>query len=157
MGIQLNLGDHISRFDQFVPFPKEYRADIQWARSQAKAIANTKPSSNMYFRSLPFGRTLSDILNDRSVWVNWFEDPYMATGMTILYNGKYDIGLSVWAFRSRQRLLATLIHELAHVGGAPDETTQAEDAVYRCGLGSKSEFETGIDDPNTPYIPGHRG
>lgn len=158
MGIQLNLGDFISRFEEFVAFPNDYRADIQWARSQAKAIANTKPGANVYFRSLPAGRTLSSMLNDRSLWVSWWNGTTTAWGYTIGYDGKFEIGISYYAFRGgKKRVLGTLIHELAHVGGADETNTAAEDALYHCGLGTKTELLTGVDDPSTPFIPGYRG
>ncbi|HET7540392.1 MAG TPA: hypothetical protein VFK05_10995 [Polyangiaceae bacterium] len=157
MGIQLNLGDHVAKFNQFVAIPPLLQADAQWARSQAKAIANTKPGANAYFRSLPNRRTLSALLADGSIWVNYFTNSIVA-GMTYTLGGISDIGITYSAFHvGRKFVLATLIHELAHVNGAPADTTQAEDAVMHCGLGTLNELNTGIDDPSTPYIPGHHG
>ena len=54
----------------------------------------------------------------------------------------------------QQMVLATLIHELAHAGGAPILTGHAaERAVLACGLGKQSELKRGVDDPKTPYDP----
>jgi hypothetical protein len=155
MGIQLNLGRHISLWEEFGPFLRpEHIEDMQWVRGQAKAIANTKPSANQYFRSLPFHRTLSDILNDRTLWVSYFKNGGTLRGYCISRDGKkFEIGLTDLAFRNRQLALGTLIHELAHVGGAPANTSQAEDAVYHCGLGTFREYELGEDDSSTPYDP----
>ena len=63
------------------------------------------------------------------------------------------------AFRiGRWTVLATLIHELAHCNGAPGgASTVAEDALVHCGLGRRSELQTGVDDPRTPYTPGLSG
>lgn len=157
MGIQLNLGDHRSRNPDFISIPRENVADAKWARIQAIAIANSRPSANVYFRSLPGHRSLSSLLADRSIWVNYWVG-FTVEGGAFTLDGISDIGLSYWAFRhGRRYVLSTLIHELAHVDGAPDNTTQAEDALVHCGLGTLAEMRTGIDDPSTPYIPGHHG
>jgi hypothetical protein len=57
----------------------------------------------------------------------------------------------------RLKVLGILIHELAHIAGATDFTTKAEDALVHCGLGTLQELETGINDPSTPYDPGIQG
>lgn len=66
-------------------------------------------------------------------------------------------------------MLATVIHELAHIGGAGGGATgllctafssachAAERAVLECGLGNRREHRTGVDDPATPYDPGILG
>jgi hypothetical protein len=54
-------------------------------------------------------------------------------------------------------VLGILIHELAHIAGATDFTTKAEDALVHCGLGTLQELAAGINDPSTPYDPGTRG
>lgn len=154
MGIQLNIGDHHPWFSEFVAIPGNLRADAQWARAQAKAIANTKPSANAYFRTLPGHRTLSALLADGKIWVNYYNGSGTAMGM------RYDneIGISYWSFyKGKNHVLGTLIHELAHINGAPDETFQAENALVHCGLGTLSELNTGVDDQKTPFVPGTRG
>jgi hypothetical protein len=58
----------------------------------------------------------------------------------------------------KEMVLATLIHELAHIAGAPGgDSRAAEDALIHCGLGKKSEANTNIDDRSTPYDPGATG
>jgi hypothetical protein len=57
----------------------------------------------------------------------------------------------------RLKVLGILIHELAHVAGATDFTTKAEDALVHCGLATLRELTTGINDPSTPYDPGSQG
>jgi len=102
-------------------------------------------------------RSLSALLADGSIWVNYLKTPTVA-GQTYTMGGFSEIGITYSAFHAgRLYALATLIHELAHVNGAPVDTGQAEDAVMHCGLGTLEELNTGIDDPNTPYIPGHTG
>lgn len=152
MGIQLNFGDHVAPFKELTPIPSEYRADAQWARAQAKAIANTKPGANAYFRSLGAGRTLSSLLNDGRIWVSYLTLP--AQGQ----RWKNEIGISYYPFsRGRIKVLGLLIHELAHIAGATEFTTKAEDALVHCGLGTLQELQTGINDPSTPYDPGILG
>jgi hypothetical protein len=157
MGIQLNFGDHVPWFKDFKAIPLALRADAQWIRAQAKAIANTKPSANAYFRALPGHRTLSALLADGSIWVNYFDNP-AAGGQTYTMRGFSEIAIDSRFWNSgRLAALGVLIHELAHVNGAPGDTSQAEDSLVHCGLGSPFELHTGIDLPDTPYRPGATG
>jgi hypothetical protein len=157
VSIQLNIGDHISRFNQFITIPPEYRADARWARTRAKVIASTRPGANVYFRSLSAGRSLSSLLSDRSIWVNYYVGATVS-GAVFTLDGVTDIGITSLTFhQGRQHVLGTLLHELAHVAGASNDSTQAEEALVHCGLGTMAELRSGIDDPKTPYIPGHRG
>jgi len=151
LGIQLNFGERTPRAEQFIAIPKPMRADAQWARAQAKAIANTRPSANTYFRTLPAHRTLSALLADSSIWVSYYTG--VPQGMHYTLGGFNEIGLGYWAFQRRPILLGVLIHELAHAGGAPESTRQAENALVHCGLGTLNELTTGVDDPTTPYDP----
>ena len=134
-------------------FPKENRADMQWARSQARLIAKRRPSADVYFRSLPNKRSLTALLADSSIWVSYYTGETQR-GCYYYQNGYHEIGLSYFAFRTRDQALGTLLHELAHAGGAPGDTSQAESALIHCGLGTMTELRSGIDDPKTPYRPG---
>ena len=71
------------------------------------------------------------------------------------YVGGREIAISDVACRwGRWTMLATLIHELAHVNGAAGGSSRdAESALIHCGLGKRSEQTTGVDDPHTPYDP----
>lgn len=156
MSIQLNLGDHVSSEADFIAIPLELRGQAQWARTKAKWIARTIASADVYFRSQRsgHGRSLTDLLNDRSIWVNYHasSDDF---GYTDAVGGS-EIAITTRSFRiGRWTVLATLIHELAHVNGAPGEedSLEAERAVLECGLGRRSELTTGVDDPFTPYDP----
>jgi len=156
MGMQLNLGDHIAKDHALIAIPSEYRADAQWARSQARVIAYKKTGANVYFRSLPGKRTLTALLDDRSIWVSYTTAPVM--GSHYFLDKFHEIGLGFSAFREGPpTLLGTLIHELAHANGAPDDTYLAEDALVHCGLGTSAELKFGVDDPSTPYRPRWKG
>lgn len=151
--VQINIGDHVSSEAGYVAFPVNRRINVNWARQHARWIAANVPSANVYFRSLPDGRSLTDLLADHRIWINYH--PTMAYfGETNQVSGR-EIAISEMTFRrGKWQVLATLIHELAHAGGAPGgNDTRAERALVACGLGRASERDTGVDDPNTPFDP----
>ena len=157
---QLNIGDHISPVAGYITFPRRYLDDMRWARRRAKVIARTMPSANVYFKTLPEGRTLTNLLSDRTIWVNYHPTigHYGETEFAI--SGGNEIAISNSACRmGRWTLLGTLIHELAHTNGALGEPSHdAERALLHCGLGSRSEARPGArDNPRTPYNPGITG
>jgi len=110
------------------------------------------PEANKYFAHLPFRRTLTHLLEMKSIWVNFSVTMGTDVGQTTMFN---EIAIAPIAFRiGRWTVLATVIHELAHSNGAawgPD-SKEAETATLACGLGRKSEQWLG-DDPYTPYSP----
>jgi len=128
-----------------------------WARTKAIWIAKFKPSADVYFRSLPGARSLSDLLSDNSIWIN-YHPTLMAYGQTDAVGGN-EIAISAISRRmGRWTVLGTLVHELAHVDGAPaGSSNAAELAVLACGMGKARERSTGIDDPYTPYDPTIQG
>ena len=154
--IQINIGDHVSPRIGWVKFPDDLVGQVRWARSRAFRITTDIPSANVYFRTLPNGRSLSDLLNDGSLWVNF--DPVI-TEFGRTNNVHREMAIGKPAFRiGRWTVLATLIHELAHINGAPGgNDRRAEEALLHCGLGKRSEKASGKDDPWTPYDPGIEG
>ncbi|MFC1642484.1 hypothetical protein ACFL5O_07330 [Myxococcota bacterium] len=156
MGMQLNVGDHASPVAGYLAIPPGYRADAQWARTRARAVARGRPSANVYFKTLPGGKSLSALLADNTIWVN-YSVSIGAYGEAVIGGRELAIGPS--AFRmGRWTVLATLIHELAHINGAPGGVSRAaEQALVACGLGRASELRTGVDDPDTPYDPSLSG
>jgi hypothetical protein len=152
MGIQINIGDHTSPIQGWGPFKAPHVDVMKWARARAKSVAQGMPSADRYFMRLPGGRSLRDLLADRSIWLN--HDPRMRDyGMTSL-DYPHEIAIGQIAFiQGRWMVLATMLHELAHVNGAPDDDGSAELTLVHCGLGRRSEITRG-DDPNTPFIPG---
>lgn len=157
MSIQMNIGDHISPHSGWVSVPFDRRNAVGWARTRARRIARNMPSANRYFRSLPNGRSLTQLLGDRSIWINF--DPTTTDFGAQSVDHPHEIAIGPRAFRvGRWTVLATVIHELAHVNGAPGGVdTRAENALLHTGLGSWSEFRSGRDDPRTPYDPGIGG
>ncbi len=153
MSIQINVGDHVSPQAGWVVVPNAKRDQVRWARSRAKKIASGMPSADSYFRSLPNGRSLTALLGDRTIWINFDPSAVEFGAQSIAHPSEIAIGPS--AFRiGRWTVLATLIHELAHVDGAPGGADQrAERALLHTGLGRWSEFRSGRNDPSTPYDP----
>jgi hypothetical protein len=151
IGLQINIGDHSSSISTFIAIPDYHRGMARWARTKANEIARTIPRANSYFRGLPSGRSLTDILGDSSIWVN-YAPAILDYGIIDRVGGK-EIAISPTAFKvGRWTVLATLIHELAHSNGAPANSKAAEEAVLACGLGKRSE-KGASDDPYTPYDP----
>lgn len=157
MSIQINIGDHESPYAPLlVPVPFKHQFATKWARTRAKEIAANVKSADKYFRSLPRKRSLTELLSDRRIWINYAADFYARGIRPELSN---EIGIGELAYvRGRIVVLATLIHELAHIAGAPNgESRAAEDALIHCGLGKQSEADSNINDPRTPYDPDARG
>ncbi len=152
MTMQINIGDHLSPAAGFLVIPHRLRTTMRWARTRAIWIAKNKPAADIYYRTLPGHRSLTQLLADGSIWVNY--EVSAAYGHTNRVSGK-EIAISDLSFRwGRWTVLATLVHELAHSNGAPGGASrQAEQAVLACGLGNKSERTSGVDNRHTPYNP----
>jgi len=152
MAIQMNIGQHTSPEPLFVAVPPKLRAMVDWARKRARIITKDVPGADRYYKSLPGGRTLTELLNDSEIWIN-YAPTLTISGATSIDFPK-ETAIAPKSFRiGRWYVLATLLHELAHVNGVDGTGHKAEEAVLRCGLGKMSEFTSGIDDPSTPYRP----
>jgi len=156
VGIQINIGDHKSPYAPLlVEVPLRHQFATKWARRRAKEIAANVKSADKYFRSLG-KRSLTDLLADRRIWINYAVD-YAGRGIRPDLSNEIGIGELSYV-RGKEMVLATLIHELAHIAGAlGGDSRAAEEALIHCGLGNKSELETGINDPSTPYDPDASG
>ena len=170
MTIQINVGNHKSPLLGSVAFPNNRRETMRWALNRAIRITSDIVSADIYFSKLPNGRTLTDLLADKTIWIS-----YHPTGTVQFLRGpvkvvhflgvthpmhRNDVTVSIRALKlGKWMTLATLIHELAHLNGAPRTrgNKQAEEAVLACGMGKLSEQSSGIDDPQTPYHPGVSG
>lgn len=156
MSIQINIGDHASPTAGYITVPAQHRWMFRWARTKAKSIASGMASADRYFATLPGGRTLTSLLGDNTIWVN-YHATFTYYGETNFVGGK-EIAIGNKSIRiGKWTVLATLIHELAHVNGADGVDHAAERALLECGLGSAAERRTGVDDPRTPYEPGITG
>jgi hypothetical protein len=151
--IQINIGDHVSPHPGWVEVPNKWREQLRWARSNAFRITRDIPAANKYFKTLPLGRSLTDLLNDGSIWLN--HDPTDPDWGATSIPHPTEVSINPLSFRwGRWSVLATLVHELAHVNGAPGgNDKRAEEAVLHCGMGRQSEKTSGKNDPFTPYNP----
>jgi len=156
---QINIGDHASPVAGYIPFPQQYRDSMRWARRRARKIAQDMPSANVYFRSLSGSRSLTQLLADNTIWVNYHPTIRHYGETEFAISAGKEIAISNSACRmGRWTLLATLIHELAHTNGAAGGASHdAELALIHTGLGKRSEHTSNVDDPNTPYVPGLQG
>lgn len=165
--IPINIGDHSGseRGILFNRIPQNLLPMVRWARTHAFNVARENPAANAYFRSLPRSASLRQLLDDRTIWINF--DPATRSYEHTHHNKNQWLGggAFAFAFANRWMVLSTIIHELAHINGAGGGATglmcgiwsqachAAERAVLECGLGHRSELRTGIDDPSTPYDP----
>jgi hypothetical protein len=164
MPMQLNIGDHRTAVTNpaftFIAFPNTSIGSggailwqMRWARTKANEIAQRISSANTYFRSLPNRRSLSDILADSGLWVNYCSNRSEYGWTVPTPGGSVEVGICPLAFRwGRWTVLGTLIHELAHVNGAGSDHA-AELALPNCGLGTWAEVTSQVDNRQTPYDP----
>jgi hypothetical protein len=96
-------------------------------------------SCNAAFAKLLGGRDFTALWKDPSIWVSFNPNP--ADGLFgITY--KKDIAIAAYVFAQREPvrwIAATLVHELAHVNGAPggEESKAAESTLPQCGFDDK--------------------
>ncbi|MES0882138.1 hypothetical protein [Roseibium sp. SCP14] len=154
MPFQFNIGDHASPISKYTSFNSSQYSKLKWARNKLFRMVKNNPGCDAYFRSLPGRRTLTNMIGDSSIWVNY--GPTISPLHGEIHTPTGEIAVGDRAFNmGRWMVLATLIHELAHHNGAPitGGDTRAEEAVYHCGLGTAKEYYDGVDDPRTPYDP----
>ena len=97
-------------------------------------IKNYTPCNNA-FKALSGKKTFLQVWNDKSIWISYDPDKkgskYGATlskkHVTIT---QYALAMGKWT------TAATLVHELAHVNGAPGTNKDAENTLLSCMLNS---------------------
>jgi hypothetical protein len=116
---------------QWLPFTEaSYIAAVRKAFAVIDSRIKGYEPCNAAFKALPNGRTFADLWNDPNVWVSFDPD-----GRATSFGGtlRNDISVSQHACRMGQwTLVATLVHELAHVGGVHEETNRAESTLKAC-------------------------
>ena len=101
-------------------------------------IKGSRPC-NRCFEALSGGRSFDDVLGDAGVFISF--DPANRQGDFGATIGS-DVTITDFSIRmGRWTVAATLVHELAHVNGAPGDTHDAENTLTCCGLGA-------LHDPN---------
>jgi hypothetical protein len=97
----------------------------------AHNVRGSKPC-NKCFQRLSGGHSFDDVLNDPAVVISY--DPGNQQGRYGATLGK-DVTITEFSIRmGRWTVAATLVHELAHVNGAPGSDHQAEGTLMCCGF-----------------------
>jgi hypothetical protein len=94
----------------------KYLAEVQRAFTTIDGRIKGYAPCNAAFKALPSGRSFADLWNDPNVWVSYDPD-----GRATKFGGRTgnEITLSQYTCRmGHWTIVATLVHELAHVGGA---------------------------------------
>lgn len=130
------------RYNVFLTGTAKETARLKAIRQAYKVIdrldkkINLNGPCNRYFSSLPKGKTFSDYWRDPSIFINY--SPSLTAGFYgATHSNDKDICISAWCLDTQNRwmLAATLVHEFAHVGGAPGGASHAaEKAVKKCGF-----------------------
>ena len=160
----------IDRNMTFEPFPQlalpedtdEKREAWNIASILGKAIqyidprVKTHKPCNDYFSKLPNGRTFAQIWDDKDVWINYSSTNTADWGFT---RDPKDVVICKQTFAKGYLFVAaTIVHELAHVGGAPGKAASppsnaAEAALKHCLLAQMFDpdvFGVLDDFPNGP-------
>jgi hypothetical protein len=134
-----------------------------WAYSDAKALDTVKRAlailknnikgmkpCNERFKKLPGGKSFDDILADDTIWINYESRSDRGWyGVTLGVGGK-EISISQSAIKKgRWWVAGTLVHELAHVNGAPINTVDADDTLLFCGVKNAYEGVIGMNESGT--------
>lgn len=94
-------------------------------------VRGLKPCNDC-FRKLPGGRSFDDILDDPNVVISF--DPQTTANLFGATLGN-DVTITDFSIRiGRWTVAATLVHEFAHVNGAPATDHQAESTLLCCGF-----------------------
>jgi hypothetical protein len=126
--------------------PKQYEKD-PWRVEQVKSAMNwiqtavvegkkCSESCDEAFGKLPGGRKFSDLWADQAIHISFHTSPDPKLFGQAKLNGK-DLAVSYGSFKQGWKMVAaTIIHEMAHLNGAPDDTKDAEKTLLHCGLKS---------------------
>jgi hypothetical protein len=91
---------------------------------------------NAYFTALPKGQPFRAYWRDPTVFINY--SPSTSVGVfAATHSNDKDITLTRWCVEHHNHWMigATIVHELAHIGGAPGGVSHAaERAAHECGF-----------------------
>lgn len=130
---------HYNVFPNTTPKDRTRLAKVQKAFETINRLdqrINLTNSCNVYFRSLPKGKSFRDFWRDPSIFINYDPTP----GANIYgdtHSNDKDIALHRWCTDTKNFwiIAATIVHELAHIGGAPGQPSPAaEQALPKCGF-----------------------
>jgi hypothetical protein len=102
-------------------------------------VRGMRPCDNC-FRRLPGGRSFTEVFDDAAVVIS-FDPGGPFSGRTDAVGGN-EVTIAASEFRiGRWSVAATIVHELAHVNGAPADTADAESMLNCCGF--RAHFRPG--------------
>ena len=126
-------------FPEGTPVEKERLEKLKRVKGILDRLAGSldrQGPCNKYFRSLARGRSFGQIWNDNTIFLDLSPSNapnfYGAT-----HSNDKDVAISVWCLDTQNRWMvaATVVHELAHVGGAPGGASHAaEKAADECSF-----------------------
>ncbi len=159
MTVTINAGSGIHQAppDAF-PVPVEYLDVFQSALQILLAGMRGNKSCNDHFSSLPTGRNFRSLIDDHTIWINYdpSNDGYgwcvPSTHPNDIVVCQYALGMGRWS------VAATIVHELAHLNGAPGgegiprstvEKHSAEFSVRKCRMmsGKGPYMATYVEEP----------
>jgi hypothetical protein len=155
--IQMNVGDCTGSWTDpadntvypFDPIPADKRWQVKWAREKAVEIGLSSRKANDYFLALGKTVSLLELLyRSPPIWIHYgHTDEYGWTNSTDIWICDLTLRWGRWS------TLGTLIHELAHLAGAPgDPSKKAEEALLYCGLGRRDRHGRPMTDlPHAPF------
>lgn len=130
--------------------PVEYLKTVERATTILMGNMRGHKKCNSAFGALSGGRTFRDMFDDHTIWINYDPDNGgKLWGWTMPSTHPRDIVITRYALRmGRWSTAATIVHELAHLNGAPGGASHAAELrVKECRMMS----------PNGPYDPGVSG
>jgi len=149
---------------QWLPIPTvSYRTRIQAAVNLINSRIKAYGPCNSAFRSLPGGRSFAQVWSDPAVWTSY--DPGGAAGRFGATLGN-EVTVSQYTCRmGHWTLVATIIHEMAHVDGADGVSHDAEATLQNASWElttipeSSGRFRRRLSQGRLPppTAPGHRG
>ena len=99
---------------------------------------------NKYFKTLPKTKTFRHFWRDNTIFINY--SPSLTNGFYgATHSNDKDICVSAWCLDNTNRwmIAATIVHEFAHIAGAPGGASHAaEKAADMCGF--KSQYNPAI-------------
>ena len=104
--------------------------------SKLESQQNVYATCNMYFTKLARGKSLRELWASGDIFIScWPNSPRGEAGVT--HSNNKDITIGGWLLDTQtvSMVAATIIHEMAHVAGAPGgQSHLAERAVDKCGF-----------------------
>jgi hypothetical protein len=130
--------------------PEQHLVTVRRALTIIATRIRGKYKCDEIFTALPGGRSFQDLFDDPNCWVNY--DPSNAQndwGWTMPSAYPSDVVITQFTLRmGRWSTAGTIVHELAHLNGAPGGASHAaEETLKYCGLQS----------PLGPYNPHIKG